>query len=341
MGVDSVLRGFLKPGAFRVILAGLVVLSHMSRFDIGRPAVFVFFALSGYWISRMYEEKYRNYASVSVFYLSRFLRIWLSFAAAFALAVAAYAAIGDPPGLDILWGLLLFGIATFGHDPVGTAWSLDLEMQFYLVFPVLWIALARWPRPTLVISAVSILTALGWYLSKSLDIKTMLPFLPSFFIGIAIYRLDWRPSGRVAFAGCVAFALVSILLWATPYFHAFLLKTETNPFEGDLFGQVWIALLIPFIAWNVHQKGGDFDRHLGNYSYVLYIVHVPITIVAGTMFADEGLVFKLGELAAMIIVSTVFYLLIDRRAERLRVRWLKGHIAGLTARNTLKEAPPP
>ena len=45
--------------------------------------------------------------------------------------------------------------------------------------------------------------------------------------------------------------------------------------------------------------------------------------------------------AAPIVVSILLYLLIDRRAERLRVRWLKGHIAGLTARNTLKEAPPP
>ena len=54
------------PGQFRVILAILLVFSHMSYVEIGRPAVFVFFMLSGYWVLRMYEEKCRPAASVGV-----------------------------------------------------------------------------------------------------------------------------------------------------------------------------------------------------------------------------------------------------------------------------------
>lgn len=44
------------PGQFRIFLAALVVLSHLSSLGIGRPAVFTFFMLSGYWVLRMYEE---------------------------------------------------------------------------------------------------------------------------------------------------------------------------------------------------------------------------------------------------------------------------------------------
>ena len=43
----------LGPGKFRVLLAVLVVFSHLSFVEIGRPAVFVFFMLSGYWVLRM------------------------------------------------------------------------------------------------------------------------------------------------------------------------------------------------------------------------------------------------------------------------------------------------
>ena len=49
---------FSGPGFFRLFLAAAVVVSHLSNLEIGRPAVFAFFALSGFWVMRMYDEKY-------------------------------------------------------------------------------------------------------------------------------------------------------------------------------------------------------------------------------------------------------------------------------------------
>ena len=46
------------PGAFRFFLASLVVVQHVSRLSLGHPAVLLFFMLSGYWVSRMYAERY-------------------------------------------------------------------------------------------------------------------------------------------------------------------------------------------------------------------------------------------------------------------------------------------
>ena len=45
------------PGLLRLTLALFVVVSHLTRYEIGRPAVFVFFMLSGYWVMKMYAEK--------------------------------------------------------------------------------------------------------------------------------------------------------------------------------------------------------------------------------------------------------------------------------------------
>ena len=44
-----------SAGFFRLLLAGLVVAGHMSRFHLGHLAVNVFFVWSGYWIARMRE----------------------------------------------------------------------------------------------------------------------------------------------------------------------------------------------------------------------------------------------------------------------------------------------
>ena len=46
------------PGFFRLILATLVFLHHTSSIALGEMAVIVFFVLSGYWIAKMYREKY-------------------------------------------------------------------------------------------------------------------------------------------------------------------------------------------------------------------------------------------------------------------------------------------
>ena len=110
----TLFRQISGPGHFRVLLAALVVVSHMSSVEIGRPAVFVFFMLSGYWVLRMYEQKYRPAAPVWVFYLSRIMRVWLAFATAFLAVFLLYALSSDPRPPETLAGLSLFGLSLFG-----------------------------------------------------------------------------------------------------------------------------------------------------------------------------------------------------------------------------------
>ncbi|HEX5264198.1 MAG TPA: hypothetical protein VFW13_11760, partial [Phenylobacterium sp.] len=50
----------VAPGAFRLILAAAVAVSHVSRLDIGRLAVLLFFFLSGYWTARIWAEKFQS-----------------------------------------------------------------------------------------------------------------------------------------------------------------------------------------------------------------------------------------------------------------------------------------
>ena len=52
------LKKIAGPGFFRLFLALMVFVYHTTRFAVGSSAVYVFFCLSGYWIYRMYTERY-------------------------------------------------------------------------------------------------------------------------------------------------------------------------------------------------------------------------------------------------------------------------------------------
>lgn len=312
----------LKPGALRLLLALLVVASHMSSLEIGRPAVFVFFMLSGYWVLRMYEEKYAPAAPVWVFYTSRFMRIWLPFASAFALAYVLFYWLGTPKPAHFLWGLSLLGLASTGRDVLGTSWSLDIEIQFYLFVPAVF-ALLCWAgharaRIVLAVVLTAALTLLGWTLQIRYNLWTFLSYLPAFALGAALWKWKIHCSGRAAAIGAVAFLIIGLATVATPYLRPFLFKTEVAPFHEDWFGMIWVLALFPLLSWNVIQKSSALDMHLGNYSYALYITHWPVIAMLQPALAPVSLADRGLTLVAIMLISALFYATMDRGWEQWR-----------------------
>src|SRR5690349_23197478 len=86
----------MGPGFFRLSLASVVLASHAQRFDIGQAAVFLFFVLSGYWISRMWESKYaRGRWPYATFIASRFVRLLPTFLLMNGMLFLAHALAGE------------------------------------------------------------------------------------------------------------------------------------------------------------------------------------------------------------------------------------------------------
>ena len=325
----------LGPGSFRLVLALLVVFSHLTAFGIGRPAVMLFFILSGYWVPRMYEQKYRTvtpaWTATGLFYASRLLRIWLPFAIAFLVVFVIHSVSAQPKPPNVLFGLSLFGIASTHHDVLGTAWSLDIELQFYLLVPAIWVVLSIcvqrgwvfWP-----VCIVAVLTLLGWHLRSTYGLWTVLCYLPPFVAGTLIWLCKARASFRLAMASVCLFAAVGIAVLLTPWLRPFLLYHGPVPFEVDWFGMAWVLVLIPFVTWNVQQKSSALDMHFGNFSYALYITHWPVIALLQPLMAPLSKTDKLLNLAVIAVVSVVFYLAVDRRCERFRrnlIRQLSSH----------------
>jgi len=307
MSIEAVKRvAVLPPGLFRLVLAFAVVVSHASRFDIGRLAVLLFFYLSGYWVSRVYLSEFDGRRWLS-FYIGRWLRIApLYFIVMFAAALFRV--------LPVSWeNLTLIGVDTTHRDPTGVAWSLDIELQFYLLLPLAFAI--RWPRGA-ILPALGVLTALGWWLHDRLGLGSALMYLPVFALGTLNAQTRWVPTSKTALMSLAAFGLLTAAIAAMPATEVFLDKTKPHPFDQDWFSMIWMLPLVPYIACSLAQKSSRFDRDVGNWSYPLYLVHYPLIALAATYGYSKWV----GVAAALGVALSLFYGP-DRFFERGR-RWV-------------------
>lgn len=297
----------LPPGAFRLLLAFAVVISHISRLDVGHLAVLLFFYLSGYWVALIWQAKFGR-GSIVRFYAARYLRI----APLYLLAVWAAALLrGQPIHVE---NLTLFGVASTHRDPTGVAWSLDIELQFYVLVPFLVAAIAASP---VWLSAILLLaiSASGYWLAAHTGMATIAIYLPAFALGTLTYVKAWRPSLRTAHISLAGFVAMTALTALTP----FLDKSTPDPFNQDIWGLIWMLPLVPYVARSLTVRSTSLDRDLGNLSYPLYLVHFTAITLALSRFGDTSAV-KLAAVAVSVGVAAAVYFLIDRQVDSWRVR---------------------
>lgn len=272
----------------------------MSRWDVGRLAVLLFFFLSGFWVAKIWREKFQG--ETIRFYLARALRIYPLYWLVASFAVFAF------PAPFHLSQITLFGIATSPDDPVGVSWSLDIEMQFYVLLPLLALAPVR-----LLVPASLAVAAIGWFVGLPFSLPL---FLPAFALGMMCYAEDWQPPRNVALLSLAAF--LAVFGAAVVLAPAMLSKKIPDPMPLDVFSFFLMLPLLPFVAWSLRQKSVPFDRHLGNISYPLYLVHASVNaLMAGYP--------KPIEFAVAIGVAVLLYVLFDRPVDAWRVRTLESH----------------
>jgi peptidoglycan/LPS O-acetylase OafA/YrhL len=306
----------LGPGMLRSILAAMVVVSHLTSLNIGRPAVLLFFMLSGYWVSRLLAGWQ---ASVPAFYVSRTLRVWPLYAVVTVLAwlLHAHAEAVRP---ESLWSAItLLGLAARAGDVIGVSWSLDIELQFYLAIPLITLAAQRLQPLALLALAVAAF-GLGIALFAA-HVPTLLFYLPAFLAGFAFHRLRWQPSAGQVRASLLAAAAFTAAMTMMPALGGLLFKVQfTDSLAQNLGHMAWILLLAPFVAWNINQPSDRLDRWLGDLSYPLYLVHLPVVRLLAEVMPVTGAGGKLVAVVAVLLVSIALFMGVDRPLEARRQR---------------------
>src|SRR3954454_10811279 len=173
-------------GTLRFLLAIAVLLYHMSGvalFDMpayelmmvrplsGNSAVETFFIISGFAMAGALSTRYRD-RPVGRFYASRVLRLYPAYLLILAVHIVAAALLwrpglpqpvnlfmadaAQPPAERLVWTISSFLVVgkelwfqgnDFAKQFVNPAWSLSIELQFYLLIPFL----VRWPIRRLIV----------------------------------------------------------------------------------------------------------------------------------------------------------------------------------------------
>ncbi len=274
-------------GLLRLFLASLVLISHLgisvAGVNPGVSAVAIFYLLAGRVVSRLWREQpERGVISGGMwFYRDRLWRILplYMFALIVALIVWLLGAsspflLREPEMTDWLANLLIVPLSYYmysGQDAftlLPPAWSLGVELQFYLLVPLL---LSR-PLWAVVFSALSFLTfssaQLGWLDTDVFGYRLLAGIGFVFMLGVL---LD-RPSrlGR----------LWIYALWLVSALYVFWLLGWGTHVPYNLEVALGIALGVPILL--VMERRGSsrswrwLQRTAGELSYGVFLLHFPV-----------------------------------------------------------------
>ncbi len=313
----------LPPGAMRLALAVTVVLSHYlpaSRIPFYLPfdaiPVYGFFFLSGFWISRLWYDKYRRcHCPILTFYCSRALRIYpLAI-----LSTLLMAWLIPTNWNNFLSNLILIAASDGpqGHNLINPpAWSLTIELQFYAAAPFLFVIM----RNPISAAALLVVGFFFWLVyAYGVTWISLINFIFLFALGILysdhpLHKLMVR---------CAPFSLLSMTIIGVasslPALGDVMVAYNTTRFVAIAFGLVGL----PYVAASLSKKSDNFDRVLGDLSYPIYVFHFAGMILATRFHAPATLP------TAVVITGALTgcaYILIDRPLERLRSAFVKSRI---------------
>lgn len=195
---------------------------------------------------------------------------------------------------------------------VPQAWSISIEIAFYLVAPLLLRLQTKW----LVLVGVASLAVRVLLVAVGLDMD---PWTYRFFLAELVFFVLGALAFRVAGAGArqprwLGPVLLGSLAVIAVYFGA--LRNFLPAFE--LMFPFLFAVSVPyFFAWTKKNK---HDRWIGEISYPLYLVHVLVGKVLSTLGGPvNGLTLSVTSLVAAVVVLMAVATPLEKiRQRRLR-----------------------
>jgi peptidoglycan/LPS O-acetylase OafA/YrhL len=370
---------FPNLNGIRFIAALLVIIHHNEQlkdmfglpncwsspviYQLGSLGVILFFVLSGFLITYLllHEREKSGTIQVGHFYMRRVLRIWPLYFMVILLAlfVFPYVKAMQWPGFPIEavhsnMGLKLLFFFTFLSNLVLTylgvvpfasqTWSIGLEEQFYLIWPVL----VKYVRHIfaflfiglLVMWAVIYLLHSSW--AVHLPLRTQLNWM------VSTLRFDSMAIGGIfAVALHRNYKILKVILNPVFFYAALIGLIYVMGIGGFLNTHLYVYQLLFAIVILNFAAGKTFLSlenpvlsYLGKISYGLYMLH-PIAIILGILLMRQlgitnyyaGLIVSIGMTIALASFS---YQYMEKRFLKLKGRF-STIVSGDDAKNRIKE----
>lgn len=316
----------------RAVAVGAVMVGHAWPHVVpgGGVGVSVFFALSGYLITSLLIAERVRHGRIDYprFYGRRFVRL----VPALVLMVAVTVAVLRPPWGNVAAALLYYAnwwrIAGHEMHELGHTWSLAIEEQFYLVWPlILAAAYAVWRVRGVAWAALG-LSVVSILIRASIGDDTY-----RMYNGLDT-RMDSLLSGALVAAGLrLRPALVEkVCRWvAVPSLVVLSAQTFWGMVGGYQLGQgvqAWACAAL--VGWLVTSPGSWGARALswtplvwlGLISYGLYLWHFPVQ----HWFSPMEWMTRTMLLPCVAVVTVLLSLVSYRFAERPLTLWLRPHL---------------
>lgn len=246
----------------------------LAPFDEGHTGVALFMVLSGYLFAKLLNGRPVNYGA---FFWNRILRLAPLLVVIFIINAGLSVRYGPP--LSSYLGSLLAGLV-LPNWPNG-AWSITVEMHFYLALPVILYFSKRWPAAPLIGVAGAILFR-SILLEVHGDIQdaaywTIVGRADDFLMGVAAFSYRDYLRGRHILAVAIAVCFWAFFAWFD-YIGGFYHTGTGNP--------VWIflptieataySILIAYYDTTFSPRTTGLSRlwsKVGEYSYSIYLLH--------------------------------------------------------------------
>ena len=348
-------RGF-RPDiqAVRAVAVITVVMYHarIPGFHGGYLGVDVFFVISGFVITGVLlaERETTQRTSVANFYVHRIRRILpIGTLILIVTVFATYHWLGFVSGAanatDAIWVTLFVGnvhFANLGTDYFGSNlppstlqqyWSLAVEEQFYVLWPVTFMILASIAK------------------TQSIRVKVLPPLVGLIIVSLAWCIVQTHVSEPTAFFSLSTrawdLALGAALAVLAPWIRDRAPSTAMGLIVGGylvIAACTWFytsstrwpgtAVILPVFATGAILAGGTMReargagrvtkslpvQWLGNISYSLYLVHWPLMVIAAqSVLHPLPLWTEIGLVAASIAISSLVYQFLENPIRRSRV----------------------
>ena len=275
----------------------------------GHAAVVIFFVLSGYVLTQSLTRRGLGAHAIFSFYVRRAFRIYPALWVGLAFGYLYYAFISTIPAPGLAyWVAVKYDPAKFtacqialdvlglGAYLLGTAWTITVELIASLVLPIVVIVLlsGRWPAIAVFITLATLAALIPHTALRQVPFY-LLQFASGAALAIIPSLREWSPNGKTA-----ALAIVPLV------FSKSLLAWEDYAFIITLMESLASLVIIAFIRdCNVPMLRRKSLVTVGNWSYSIYLLHLPIAFAFGRLFLQTDL--DADTKALVIFVTTIIF----------------------------------